>query len=383
MAACLVAVSVGVALLVGCGGGGEKEPDGKQRSAVPRLSARLERALDAELRKRVRDTGVPGASAALVFADGREWHGAAGAAVLRPRRAMTSATALPLDGVTEVATAALALRLAERGRLGLDDPISRWYREWRGDRQATVRDLLGHTSGLGNPPDAFWQHVLEHPRQRVSARQFIAATPRPGPRTTEAEYSNTGFVIAGLILERAAQEPLAAVIRREVLSLPGGDGLAFQPAERPRTPHAHSYWYPDGLSEDATDVSDGGPLLPSRNWAGLASAAGGMAGDVPSLARWAHHLLGDDALARASLREMTDFHSLAARAPEAYGLGLMRDSLRDRVMWGHLGDGLGSHTELWHLPRERLTFAATWNDDMIDREGGIFEALLSTALDSG
>ena len=118
MAACLVAVSVGVALLVGCGGGGEKEPDGKQRSAVPRLSARLERALDAELRKRVRDTGVPGASAALVFADGREWHGAAGAAVLRPRRAMTSATALPLDGVTEVATAALALRLAERGASG-------------------------------------------------------------------------------------------------------------------------------------------------------------------------------------------------------------------------------------------------------------------------
>ena len=42
-----------------------------------------------------------------------------------------------------------------------------------------------------------------------------------------------------------------------------------------------------------------------------------------------------------------------------------------------------AHTELWHLPRERLTFAVSWNDDMIDREGGIFEDLLSTALDSG
>ncbi len=381
MAVCLVAVFVGVALLVGCGGG-EKEPNPK-RSAVPRLTPQLERALDAELRKRVRDTGVPGASAAIVFADGREWHGAAGAAVLEPRQAMTSATALPFDGVTMVATAALALRLAELGRLGLDDPISRWYRGWRGDREATVRDLLGHTSGLGNPPDAFWERVVEHPRRRVSPRQFIAATPRPGPRTTEAEYSNTGFVIVGLILERAAREPLAAVMRREVLSVPGGDGLAFQPAERPRPPHAHSYWYPDGLSEDATDVSDGGPLLPSSSWAGLAPAAWGLAGDVPSLARWAHHLLGGEVLSRASLREMTDFHSLAARGPEAYGLGLMRDSLHERVMWGHLGDGLGSHTELWHLPRERLTFAVTWNDDMIDREGGIFESLLSTALDSG
>ena len=66
---------------------------------------------------------------------------------------------------------------------------------------------------------------------------------------------------------------------------------------------------------------------------------------------------------------------------DGYGLGLMRDSLHDSVLWGHVGDGLGSHTELWHAPRERLTIAVTWNDDMIDREGGIFEALLSTALE--
>jgi hypothetical protein len=47
-----------------------------------------------------------------------------------------------------------------------------------------------------------------------------------------------------------------------------------------------------------------------------------------------------------------------------------------------MGDGLGSHTELWHVPDEQLTIAVTWNDDMVDREGGIFESLLSIALDS-
>jgi hypothetical protein len=36
-----------------------------------------------------------------------------------------------------------------------------------------------------------------------------------------------------------------------------------------------------------------------------------------------------------------------------------------------MGDGLGSHTELWHVPRARLTIAVSWNDDMVDREGGI------------
>ena len=364
------------ALLAGCGGSNSRpEPSG---SAFPELSPRLARALDTELRERVANTGVPGASAAIVFADGRIWQAAEGAAVLEPRRAMTSDTALPFDSVTKVATGALALRLEELGRLRLDDPITRWYGGWRGDPDATVRDLLGHTSGLGDPPERFWQRLLDNPRERVTARQFIAATPKPGPRTSDAQYSNAGFAIAGLILERAAGEPVAAVMRREVLSAPGGDGLALQPAEAPRAPHAHSYWFPGGLTNDVADVSDGGPLLPSRNWAHLAAMAGGMAGDVPSLARWGHELLGGKVLSPASLREMTDFHDI--QWPEGYGLGLMRDSLHDSVLWGHAGDGLGSHTELWHAPRERLTIAVTWNDDIIDREGGTFEALLSTAL---
>jgi D-alanyl-D-alanine carboxypeptidase len=315
-----------------------------------------------------------------VFADGREWRSATGAAVLEPRRAMTPATALPFDSVTKVATAALALRLAEMGRLRLNDPITRRYGEWRGDPNATVRDLLGHTAGLGDPPAAFWQRMLRRRREQVTAREFISATPRPGPRTSAAEYSNAGFLIVGLILQRAARESIAAVMRQELFSTPGGDGLALQPAERPRTPRAHSYWYPDGLTAEPADVSDGGPLLPSRTWASLASVAGGLAGDVPSLARWAHELLGGKILSRASLREMTDFHSIPEI--EGYGLGLMRDSLHDRALWGHIGDGLGSHTELWHVPHDRLTIAVTWNDDMVDREGGIFEALLSTALDS-
>jgi D-alanyl-D-alanine carboxypeptidase len=374
--AAICVVVLAVCLYAGCGG---SNPKPAQSGTVPRLNGHLARALDAELRKRVADTGVPGASAAIVFADGREWHGATGAAVLKPRRAMTSDTALPFDSVTKVATAATALRLAELGRLRLNDLVARWYGEWRGDPRATVRDLLGHTAGLGDPPDAFWRRVLRHPRQKVTATQFISATPRPGPRTGDAEYSNAGFVIAGLILQRAAHEPLASVMRREVFDTPGGDGLAMQPAEMPRPPHAHSYWYPHGLSADASDVSDGGPLLPSRTWAGMAWAAGGLAGDVPSLARWAHQLLGGKVLDHASLRAMTDFHDFSRL--EGYGLGLMRDSLHDHPMWGHIGDGLGSHSELWHLPRQNLTFAIAWNDDMIDREGGIFEALLSTALD--
>jgi D-alanyl-D-alanine carboxypeptidase len=129
------------------------------RDAAPRAGraaadATAPRTLDAQLRAGLRQTSIAGVSAAIVFPDGREWSGAAGAAILRPRTPTTTRTAIAFDSVTKVATAALAMRLVEAGRLRLDDPIRRWYAGWRGDPKATIRDLLGHTSGLGDPDDA-------------------------------------------------------------------------------------------------------------------------------------------------------------------------------------------------------------------------------------
>jgi hypothetical protein len=129
------------------------------------------------------------------------------------------------------------------------------------------------------------------------------------------------------------------------------------------------------------DASDGGPVLPSRALAALSSTAGALAGDTTSLARWGHELFRGNVLEEGSLREMTRFRPGALW--EDYGLGLARDSFEDRVMWGHGGDGLGSHTEFWHLPRERLTLAVSWNDDLLDREGGLHLPLLRAALTGG
>ena len=318
---------------------------------------------------------MPGASAAVVFPDGRVWRGAAGVAALKPARRMTSQTSLPFASITKIATAALAMRLVEQGEMSLDDPIARWYPVWRGAREATVRDLLGHTAGIGEPPDAFFGRFASG--KAPTPRQYIAATAKPGPRTTDAEYSNSGFMIAGIVLSHAARQPVAAAMRRDIFGASGGDGLAFQPAERPRPPLAHSYWYPDGMLDPA-DVSDGSGLVPSRAEATMASTAGALAGDVPSLARWAHALFDGEVVSRNSLHEMARFHD--GGYWEAYGLGLARSRDGDHELWGHGGDGLGNATELWHLPRENVTVAVTWNDDLIGSEGGFFPALLHAAI---
>jgi D-alanyl-D-alanine carboxypeptidase len=356
--------------VAGCGGGDKRD---RAASAGPRLTPAIAKDLDAALADKVAGTGIPGASASVVYADGKQWSGAVGDAVVKPRRPMTTDTALPLDSITKTTVAALAMRLVEEGRLGLDDPIRRWYPRWRGDPDATVRDLLGHTSGMADPPEAFWLRLLAHPRRPVTPRQFVAATPRPGPRTDDAVYSNAGYVVLGMILARAAGEPVEAALRRDVLA----DGLVMQPAERPRAPHAHSYWYPRNLN-DRVDATDDSGLLPTRTLATMTSTAGSLAGDVPSLARWGHALFTGDVVSDDSLREMTRFHG--GGFWEGYGLGVAKAGVDDHELWGHVGDGLGSHTEFWHLPKEGVTVAVSWNDDVIDSDGQILPELVRAAL---
>ena len=204
----------------------------------------------------------------------------------------------------------------------------------------------------------------------MTPRQAIAATPRAGPRTDEAVYSNTGFLIAGLILQRAGGQPVAAGMRRELFDHPGGAGLALQPTELAHPPRAYSYWYPHGTgNRPRRRQATAAALLPARSWASAAWTAGALAGDVPSLARWGQALLGGHILKPASLRAMTRFHPGAFW--QGYGLGLARDTIDGHTMWGHTGDGVGSHTELWHVPADNLTIAVSWNDDTLGSRGRV------------
>jgi D-alanyl-D-alanine carboxypeptidase len=155
----------GSAALVGlcicaCGGAGAAT----RRPAALTLTPARARSLQRRLDEKVAESGVAGASAAIVFPDGSTWKGAAGYADTASRRAMTCATALSFASITKVATAALAMRLVEQGRLALDDPILRWYPAWRGDRTPpcetcwdtrpgslipTIRGLRGSSSTRG------------------------------------------------------------------------------------------------------------------------------------------------------------------------------------------------------------------------------------------
>ena len=129
-----------------------------------------------------------------MFPHGRMWSGAAGDAVVKPRRPMTPATSLAFDSVTKLAAAALAMRLVEEGKLRLDDPIVRWYPGWRGDAARRCATCSA------TPPARATRGRQFDPSQPLSQKIALARLRSPGRGPTVGVYSNVGYMIAGHVL---------------------------------------------------------------------------------------------------------------------------------------------------------------------------------------
>jgi D-alanyl-D-alanine carboxypeptidase len=351
-----------IAVLVGCGGGVERVA----RTDLPQR-------LDAELAKRAEELGVPGAAAALYRHGELVWSGAFGKADIEADRAMTAQTPVAYASVGKMITAALALRLAEQGRLSLDDPVRKWVPEWPGERSKTLRDLLGHDGGIEDAPERFYLAQYRRPARRFRPADWLAAIRPPHPEDSDV-YNNSGFVTAGLALRRAAGAGWLDLLRDTA------PGIALQPDQRVEGEPARGYLYPRGAG-DPRPFGDGGPFVPSTSLATAAWTSGGYAGSAEAMAGWADRLFAGEVIDEDSLSQMTDFRTSTALG-DAYGLGLARFEVDGREAWGHLGGMPGFHTDLTHLPKEGLTLFAVWNDDLID-QGRIPETLMKVALRGG
>ncbi len=338
---------IAVVLAAGCGGGEEKAA----RSDLPHK-------LDAELAKRADELGVPGAAAALYRRGELVWSGAFGMADIEADRPMTAQTPVAYASVGKMITAALALRLAEEGRLSLDDPVRRWVPAWPGSRSKTLRDLLGHNGGIEDAPESFYRAQYLRPARPVRPADWLAAI-RPPHAEDSTVYNNSGFVTAGLALRRAAGAGWLDLLRDTA------PGIALQPDQRVEGEPARGYVYPRGAG-DPRPFGDDGPFVPSTSLATAAWTSGGYAGPAEAMAGWADRLFAGEVVDEDSLSEMTDFKPSTALG-EAYGLGLARFDVDGHEAWGHLGHMPGFHTSLTHLPKQGLTLFAVWNDELIDQ----------------
>jgi D-alanyl-D-alanine carboxypeptidase len=309
--------------------------------------------LQAALENQRQARGVPGIAAAVIFPDGSRWAGAAGSAALDPARPATPDTPYVVGSITKTFIAALALNLAEEGVLDLDETLDRWLPDYPRAGRITLRHLLNHTSGIFN----YFEHptynrtVFGQPNRNWQPQQILdtfSGSPyfEPG---AGFHYSNTGFVLLGMVIEKATDSTLAAEFDNRFLTPLGLSDTYFQADEPPVTDAAQGHLRRQGVPQD---VSDGTDYRPTKSAATVAWAAGGMVMSADDLATWCRALYGGDLLSADSVAQLTDYSLPGALS---YGLGTRTRLLDGRRMFGHTGSLRGFMAVAWHFPDVDLT----------------------------
>ena len=172
----------------------------------------------------------------------------------------------------------------------------------------TVRQLLDHTSGLrdfyyGRGID---EALLSRPGRTWDANRSLSYVGKPYARPgTSWHYSNTNYLVLGMLAEAVGGAPVADQLRTRFLTPLGLDHTWYQAAERPRGPLAHGYRFVGPRAAlKPIDLSDGSDIAPYTSVVTASGAAGSIASTATDLARWARALYGGEALTAASRFEM-------------------------------------------------------------------------------
>lgn len=330
----------------------------------PTYADQLGPALDALLKQQRKAMRVPGATATIVFADGSRWSSAAGKAIRSPEAKATPRTPFVVGSITKTFVAALILKLAEDGALNLDDPLSRWLPAYPNGANISLRQLLSHSSGVHNyfeHPD-YGQLVFKRPTHKWAPTEILATFAHKPYFAPGAGYyySNTNYVLLGLVAEAAGGAQLGEQLRTRFTHPLGLARTYFQGDGPPVAASAKGHLLkPAGMKE----ISDSTGYRPTRSAATVAWAAGDGVATADDIATWARALYGGEVLDPESLAEMLD----DARYPgSGYGLGVRVRQLDGRRLVGHTGSLRGFVAATWHLPADETTIAVLTNRGRIN-----------------
>lgn len=260
-------------------------------------------------------------------------------------------SALAIGSITKTFVAAEVLTLAARGQVELDGAVADHVDLPFDTDGATVREVLGMESGLPlDPVDKVIGLTGDVEREWTVDDVFDLTSPgtHQGTRGGEPSYNNLNYYVLGALVEEVTGDPLAVALRRDLIGPAGLDRVWVQTAEQPTPPLAVAAGVPSVASVDVD-----GPYLPSRALASAAGAAGGMAADAPTLARWGHLLYGGAVIDASLVKLMT----AAEDGRDWYGLGTVVYGQGEEAVVGHDGDIVVYHGVLAVWPANATSVA--------------------------
>jgi D-alanyl-D-alanine carboxypeptidase len=327
--------------------------------------------------------GWPGISAAVVFPDGSVWAGQSGSAVLSPKTTVTANTLFSIGSISKTFVAALAGRLAARGTISLDDPLSKYVPNFYDAANITLRELLNHTSGVRDLFDVMSPAILADRTRTWTTDEVLAKVGRARYGFAPGKgywYSNTDYVLLGAVIEQATGQPIAALVRSEFLEPLSLTHTFLQTEEDSLGAKAHGYMK-NGSSTDNT----AGPMLPFTSEATAVGPAGAYVSTATDLARWGDALYNGHVLDEATLAAMADISQTQGfKAPYrpnwVYGLGMEEATIAGQTAWGHRGHLDGFWSAMWYLPARHVTIVVIVNAEWAKDAGAATAALAKVIL---
>jgi CubicO group peptidase (beta-lactamase class C family) len=293
---------------------------------------------------------APGASV-LVLRDGVPLlRKAYGLADRETRIAATPATNYRLASVTKQFTAAAILLLAEEGRLSLDDGVRRWLPSLPACADSiTVRHLLTHSSGLIDYEDVMPADFTGQLHDADVLRLLETQDKTYFPPGTGYRYSNSGYALLALIVERASGQAFADFLRMRIFQPLGmAHTLAFVEGGPAIADRAYGY------SESAD-----GWIRTDQSTTSAVLGDGGIYSSIDDLARWDAALYDDRLLSDGSRKLMFTPHVVTDEPDIRYGFGWR---ITGETLW-HSGESIGFRNVIVRYPQRRLTVIMLTNRD--------------------
>lgn len=315
------------------------------KSDLAHLRAQFQAKLDALQTEH----GFPGATAAFILDDGRYAAVATGDANIERSIRMQPDSVMPAGSIGKSFVAAVVLDLLREGKLQLDGKVKEWFREndWYNRlpnaHDITVRMLLNHSSGLSDylVADRMFMALLETVSKKIDfpfsheemLQELVDRQPL-FPAGKGFGYTDSNYIMLGLIIERATGGDYYDVLRERILA--PLQLKTVTPCNRRAIPHLASGYMPEGNRfRLPTKIAERGKLLydPSFEWTG-----GGLAMTATDLVRWAKIFYGGGTIKSAYLEEMIESaNGDMEKLGYQYGLGVQLMKMSPGRVYGHGG----------------------------------------------